>query len=69
MKNIKSFDILFILGMAVLFSVIFFFGNSEIVARASFVIVLAAYFIGKYIGRGGQEKNYPLRGANVVEQE
>jgi hypothetical protein len=51
MKNIPFFDILFIIIVAVVFSLINYFGYSNLLSKYAVVVALIAYFFGKYIGQ------------------
>ena len=50
MKNIPYPDIIFIICAGIVFLLIHQFGYSELLQKFSFLLVLAAYYIGKYIG-------------------
>lgn len=51
MKNVPFFDILFIIVIAVIFSLINYFGYSNLLSKYAVVVALIAYFFGKYIGQ------------------
>jgi|GEM_PF-2220132 len=50
MKNIPNTDILFIICAGIVFLLIHQFGYSELLQKFSFLLVLIAYFVGKYLG-------------------
>ena len=51
MKNSRFFDILFILICVVIFSLITYYEYSKLLSQFSVIVALAAYFVGKYVGR------------------
>ena len=57
MKNTPIFDILFIIGSAVVFPLIDYFGYSNLLSKYAVVVALIAYFLGKYIGQAELRKN------------
>jgi hypothetical protein len=50
MKNIPYYDIIFIICAGIVFLLIHQFGYSELLQKFSFLLVIIAYFAGKYIG-------------------
>jgi hypothetical protein len=50
-KNVPFRDIIFILISAGVLSLIVYQGHSELLSRFPMIVVLIAYFSGKYIGR------------------
>jgi len=51
MNRFRYFDFLFIIFCGVIFTLIIQWGNSKLLSQFSVVIVLIAYYIGKYVGR------------------
>lgn len=51
MKNIPFYDILFIIVTGIILVLINEFGNPVFFSRYAGIIVMIAYFVGKYIGR------------------
>ena len=56
MKNVPFLDILFIIVSAVVFSLIDYFGYSNLLSKYAVVVALIAYFSGKYIGQAELRK-------------
>ena len=55
MKKLPIYDMIFIVVSALIIILILHFGYSEILSKFSVVVVLIAYFCGKYI-RGAELK-------------
>jgi hypothetical protein len=51
MTNVPFFDILFIIVIGVVFSLIDYFGYSNLLSKYAVVVAMIAYFSGKYIGQ------------------
>ena len=51
MNKFRIFDFLFIIICGAIFTVIIHWGNSKLLSQFSVVIVLIAYYIGKYVGQ------------------
>jgi len=51
MKNIPIFDILFIIIIAIVFSVIIYFGHSTLITQFAVIFALISYFIGKFVAQ------------------
>ncbi len=51
MKNSRFFDILFILIYCIIFSLITYYDYTKLLGQFSVIVALAAYFVGKYVGR------------------
>ncbi len=56
MKNAPVFDILFILVSGVVFTLIDYFGYSDLLSKYAVIVALIAYFSGKYIGQAELRK-------------
>ncbi|MDP2722608.1 MAG: hypothetical protein Q8O72_07620 [Bacteroidales bacterium] len=57
MKKSAVFDILFIVVSATIFSLIVYFGRSNLISQFILLFALAAYFVGKYVGKLESLKN------------
>jgi len=56
MKNVPFFDVLFIIVSGVVFSLMDYFGYSDLLSKYAVVVALIAYFSGKYIGQAELKK-------------